>query len=175
MRSKIYRRRELLDDQDTAQGMSTSFSGRDNPSEKEVGSMSRDFAIVEELGIVVASGTLRVARENPPAWIWDHQSNPRCDVTVDIITSFVSVGGVIRSSEGIWLTGFHKSIGIVTPIQVELWAIYIGLHVAWSHGFELLQVQSDNFQIIRFLSDNKMDCVSLPLVRAILSLSRRSW
>ncbi|KAE8659099.1 hypothetical protein F3Y22_tig00116964pilonHSYRG00078 [Hibiscus syriacus] len=42
-RSKIYRRRELFNGQDTAQGMSTLSCGRDNLIAKGIGSMPRDF------------------------------------------------------------------------------------------------------------------------------------
>ncbi|KAE8693093.1 hypothetical protein F3Y22_tig00110819pilonHSYRG00319 [Hibiscus syriacus] len=89
------------------------------------------------------------------------------DASINPSTGFNSVGGAIRSHAGTWLIGFHKSIGITTPLQAELWGIFIGLQVAWEQGYERLQVQSDNSQAIQLLNDNAGQN-SFPLVRNIL-------
>ncbi|KAK9019641.1 hypothetical protein V6N11_054156 [Hibiscus sabdariffa] len=49
--------------------------------------------------------------------------------------------------------GYCKCIEIVTPLQVELWSILIGLQVAWSYDAELLIVQSDNSQAVKMIKD----------------------
>ncbi|KAE8662503.1 hypothetical protein F3Y22_tig00113337pilonHSYRG00175 [Hibiscus syriacus] len=65
------------------------------------------------------------------------------DGSVSPVSNFGSVGGVVRDHVGNWIIGFHKAVGITAPLQAELWAILQGLEVAWSHGFELLLIQSD--------------------------------
>ncbi|KAE8735646.1 hypothetical protein F3Y22_tig00000340pilonHSYRG00999 [Hibiscus syriacus] len=97
------------------------------------------------------------------------------DAAVDSISSLGSASGVVRSSEGVWMTGFHKSVGITSPLQVELWAIYIGLQVALHYSVELLQIQSDSIQAIQLLNNPTSASASLPLVRAISSLRWRRW
>lgn len=39
----------------------------------------------------------------------------------------ISVGGVIRNSQGIWVKGYVGFIGRGTSLLAELWAIYLGL------------------------------------------------
>ncbi|KAK8498746.1 hypothetical protein V6N12_064037 [Hibiscus sabdariffa] len=49
------------------------------------------------------------------------------DGAVSLRTSIGSVGGVFRADDGSWITGFNKTIGIVCPLQTELWGIFLGL------------------------------------------------
>ncbi|KAE8664737.1 hypothetical protein F3Y22_tig00112738pilonHSYRG00210 [Hibiscus syriacus] len=97
------------------------------------------------------------------------------DATIDTYTSLGSISGVFCSSAGDWITGFHESIGITTPLQAELWAIYIGLQLAWIHSFDLLQIQSDSLQAIKLLNEANLNRDLFPLVRVISSLWCRSW
>ncbi|KAE8732268.1 hypothetical protein F3Y22_tig00002237pilonHSYRG01270 [Hibiscus syriacus] len=78
-------------------------------------------------------------------------------------------------SAGDWITGFHKLIGITTPLQAELWDIYIGLQLAWIHRFDLLQIHSDSLQAIKLLNEANLDRDLFSLVRVISSLCCRSW
>ncbi|KAE8719485.1 hypothetical protein F3Y22_tig00109957pilonHSYRG00251 [Hibiscus syriacus] len=68
-----------------------------------------------------------------PSWICLN-----VDGLVSSATGFGSIGGVFRDHEGSWILGFNKSIGITSPLQAELWAIFIRLQLAWDNGFELL-------------------------------------
>ncbi|KAK9009857.1 hypothetical protein V6N11_036381 [Hibiscus sabdariffa] len=44
------------------------------------------------------------------------------------------IGGVFQESSYEWINGYCKSIGIVSPLQAELWSIIVGLQLAWSMG-----------------------------------------
>ncbi|KAE8663066.1 hypothetical protein F3Y22_tig00113123pilonHSYRG00209 [Hibiscus syriacus] len=56
------------------------------------------------------------------------------DGAMDVVAGSSSIGGVIRSNNGTWITGFNKHIGISNPFQTELWGVFVGLQVAWSLG-----------------------------------------
>ncbi|KAE8729840.1 hypothetical protein F3Y22_tig00003151pilonHSYRG00116 [Hibiscus syriacus] len=58
----------------------------------------------------------------------------KTDAAVKATSGFGAVGGAIRTCEWTWLTGFHKSIDITSPLQAELWSIFHGSQVAWSRG-----------------------------------------
>ncbi|KAK8593003.1 hypothetical protein V6N12_045094 [Hibiscus sabdariffa] len=87
----------------------------------------------------------------------------------------VYLGFSFHSSSSEWVIGYHKFIGLVSPLQAELWSILIGLHVAWSQGIERLQVQTDCDQATRLLCTSSLEAARLPLVRAINSLHNWGW
>ncbi|KAK9035664.1 hypothetical protein V6N11_077698 [Hibiscus sabdariffa] len=97
------------------------------------------------------------------------------DGTVLPSTNMGSAGGLVRDTDGRWLLGFYKFMGIISPLCVELWAIYVGLRVAWDNGFEYVQVQSDCLEAVKLLLDHNRDCSSLSLVRAIDLYRRKCW
>ncbi|KAK9044905.1 hypothetical protein V6N11_058796 [Hibiscus sabdariffa] len=86
-----------------------------------------------------------------------------------------TIGGVLRDSSGVWVKGFCKSIGIISPLQAELWSILVGLQLAWSMGISLLQVQSDSSVVVCLVLDPMASTSTSPLVRAIAMLSNRDW
>ncbi|KAE8672478.1 hypothetical protein F3Y22_tig00111841pilonHSYRG00327 [Hibiscus syriacus] len=71
--------------------------------------------------------------------------------------------------------GLAKSIGVSTVLQVELWAIYVGLQVAWDYGLEIPQIQTDNKQVVNLLDDHNAIAHFLSLVRAITNMRKRAW
>ncbi|KAE8730895.1 hypothetical protein F3Y22_tig00002847pilonHSYRG00096 [Hibiscus syriacus] len=62
------------------------------------------------------------------------------DAALPNLTKAGSVGGVFRDSEGNWLYGFHKSIGITDVLQAEPWGLLVGLDLAHSLDIELFQI-----------------------------------
>ncbi|KAE8691648.1 putative Cc-nbs-lrr resistance protein [Hibiscus syriacus] len=86
-----------------------------------------------------------------------------------------SIGGLFKDNEGSWISGFNKKIGITNPLQCELWAILIGIQIAWDYGFEKLLIQTDSKEAVRFLHDHKAASSSNSLVRAIERFRHRSW
>ncbi|KAE8728983.1 hypothetical protein F3Y22_tig00004035pilonHSYRG00077 [Hibiscus syriacus] len=97
------------------------------------------------------------------------------DGAIASTTSYGSVGGVFRDHEGSWILGFNKPIGIMKPLQAELWAILTDLQLAWDHGFELLQIQTDSLEAVHLLDKSDATSSSMSLVRSIDKLRRRAW
>ncbi|KAE8724718.1 hypothetical protein F3Y22_tig00009942pilonHSYRG00148 [Hibiscus syriacus] len=127
-------------------------------------------------------------RNKPPApakvsdSIHTHWNRPKqgrlclnVDGAVSTQTGVGTTGGVFRDCEGSWLLGFSKTIGMAQLLQTELWAIYIGLQVAWEQGFELLLIQTDSLQAVHLLEAKNALSSSLFLVRAIDKLRRKAW
>ncbi|KAK8708069.1 hypothetical protein V6N13_059116 [Hibiscus sabdariffa] len=81
----------------------------------------------------------------------------------------------MRDQEGGWLFGFHKSIGIVSPLYAELWAILIGLQLVWDKGIPSLRVQSDSKEALNHIQDRSVIRSSISLVRTIANLVRKHW
>ncbi|KAK8563503.1 hypothetical protein V6N12_035649 [Hibiscus sabdariffa] len=77
-------------------------------------------------------------------------------------SSFGSVGGVVCGSSGEWVICYHKFIGLVSPLQAELWSILIGLQVAWSQDIERLRVQTDCGQATRLLCTSSLEAAGYP-------------
>ncbi|CAL1354334.1 unnamed protein product [Linum trigynum] len=53
-------------------------------------------------------------------------------------------GGILRNTEGSWITGFVSKLGACSAVQAELWGIYHGLGVAWQSGGRTIIVESDS-------------------------------
>ncbi|KAE8726876.1 hypothetical protein F3Y22_tig00005974pilonHSYRG00327 [Hibiscus syriacus] len=62
------------------------------------------------------------------------------DVIVNLSTGLGLIGGVLRTSIGVWLNGFHKFLGISSPLMAKLWGIYFGLTTTCNYGIESLQI-----------------------------------
>ncbi|KAK8558537.1 hypothetical protein V6N12_041839 [Hibiscus sabdariffa] len=85
------------------------------------------------------------------------------------------VGGVFRADNGSWITGFNKTIGIGCPLQAELWAILLGLQLAWDNGFERLLIQSDSKNAVKRLTSMQALFDPCSLIRAIVRNCHRGW
>ncbi|KAE8666974.1 hypothetical protein F3Y22_tig00112471pilonHSYRG00107 [Hibiscus syriacus] len=118
----------------------------------------------------VKSRQLMWLKWRPPTKNWSYL---KVDASVNISSGDSSIGGVLRTNQGDRLIGFHKRLGIMTPLMVELWSIYIGLQVTWSFGTELVQIQADNKQVVHLILD--LNVGYIPLARDIIKLCSRSW
>ncbi|KAK9037622.1 hypothetical protein V6N11_022526 [Hibiscus sabdariffa] len=97
------------------------------------------------------------------------------DGAVSTATGMGSVGEIFRTDDGSWILGFNKTIGILCPLQAELWGILLGLQPAWDNGFERLIIQSDNREAIRRVSASTASSNPCSLVRSIAALRYRGW
>ncbi|KAK9042587.1 hypothetical protein V6N11_017654 [Hibiscus sabdariffa] len=75
------------------------------------------------------------------------------DGDVSSSTCIGSAGEFFRDNDGGWILGFGKLLGVTSPLIAELWAIYIGLKIAWDNGFEYVQIQSDCLGVVKLLLD----------------------
>ncbi|KAJ8760729.1 hypothetical protein K2173_017824 [Erythroxylum novogranatense] len=53
-------------------------------------------------------------------------------------------GGLLRDHVGCWLLGFSGNLGVSDTLVAELKTIRQGLHIAWSHGFRHLILETDS-------------------------------
>ncbi|KAK4284805.1 hypothetical protein QN277_001587 [Acacia crassicarpa] len=63
-------------------------------------------------------------------------------------------GGVIRNSQGHWLMGFYKSLGISSVTEAEIHAIMTGLTVARHMGLQRAILYSDSLDAINTIMRN---------------------
>ncbi|KAK8556750.1 hypothetical protein V6N12_003145 [Hibiscus sabdariffa] len=97
------------------------------------------------------------------------------DASVSLPDHLGSLGGVLRGSSGDWLRGYRQSVGVVPPLNAELWSILVGLQLAFSMGFSRVQVQSDSSAAIRLILDPMAANSVSSLVRRISSLQNLPW
>ncbi|KAJ8758607.1 hypothetical protein K2173_000328 [Erythroxylum novogranatense] len=85
-------------------------------------------------------------------------------------------GGVIRDTKGRWLDGFVQNIGVATSFMTELWAIKVGLLMAWEKGYRRVRLQVDSLTIVSMLKTGKSTrSLNSALFRDIYGLLRRDW
>ncbi|GMI80336.1 hypothetical protein HRI_001702900 [Hibiscus trionum] len=61
----------------------------------------------------------------------------------EVTSGFASCGGVGCDNHGVWRFGFAKFVGICSPLEAELWGVFVGLCQAWLHGFRKVVVEVD--------------------------------
>lgn len=64
-------------------------------------------------------------------------------------------GGIIRNSQGGWVRGYARSIGLTSSIIAELWALRDGMQLADHMGIRQLEVELDAKVIVGLLNSNK--------------------
>ncbi|KAE8696542.1 putative calcium-binding protein CML28 [Hibiscus syriacus] len=86
---------------------------------------------------------------------WQPPPHNWCKINTDrshnIGSGFASYGGVFRSSNGGWMFGFSKLIGICSIVEAELWGIHEGLFHGWNLGERLITVETDSLDAVRML------------------------
>ncbi|KAK8995051.1 hypothetical protein V6N11_069502 [Hibiscus sabdariffa] len=90
-------------------------------------------------------------------------------------SSIGSAGGLLRDHEGSWLLGFNKHLGISSTLEAELWGILEGLCLAWLHGFERVQCQTDSSEAYDLITSRDASSSPISLVRAIANYISKSW
>ena len=83
-------------------------------------------------------------------------------------------GGLIRDNEGRWIRGYSRSIGHMTSVMAELWALRDGLNLAFQLGIRWLEVELDAKVIVEMLNNaNSTNIKFSPLVFYYRSLIAR--
>ncbi|XP_039011696.1 uncharacterized protein LOC120140781 [Hibiscus syriacus] len=106
---------------------------------------------------VIASVDMNI-RWNPPTlyWIKINMDGARCSAT-----GHASCAGVARNDNGDWCFGFNKFIGICSILDVELWAAYYGLRLAWAAGYHHIILELDSMSAIRVIKYDQRNKHSL--------------
>lgn len=58
-------------------------------------------------------------------------------------TKVAGASGLIRNDKGVWIRGFTVNLGSYGVDEVELWAVWHDLKVAWDLSIPNLEVQLD--------------------------------
>ncbi|KAL4271168.1 hypothetical protein GQ457_13G008240 [Hibiscus cannabinus] len=75
------------------------------------------------------------------------------DVAICLPERLGTIGDVCRDSSGEWIKVTASLLVFFSPLQAELWSILVGLQLTWSIGVSYLQVQFDNFVVVRLVVD----------------------
>ncbi|KAF7833600.1 hypothetical protein G2W53_015933 [Senna tora] len=88
--------------------------------------------------------------------------------------SSISCGGVLRDSDGRWITGFVRRMGKGNSLTAEMWAIYSSLQIAWDNRLKDIIIETDSLLAITLIKDGVDRFHPLkPLVSAICNLADR--
>ncbi|MCH79377.1 putative non-LTR retroelement reverse transcriptase [Trifolium medium] len=85
-------------------------------------------------------------------------------------------GGILRGSDGQWLGGFAKSIGICNAFIAELWGVFEGLKYARSLGYNAIDLNVDSMIVVQAIRTGKTRSIlGHNLVKNIMRLMRLDW
>jgi ribonuclease HI len=85
-------------------------------------------------------------------------------------------GGIIRGSDGEWLGGFAKKLGICSAYVAELWGVYEGLRLARRLGFNVVELNVDSLLVANVLNSHRCSSpMGRALVAKIRSLIAMDW
>jgi ribonuclease HI len=73
-------------------------------------------------------------------------------------------GGIIRDSNGGWVGGFARAIGVTTSVQAELRALKDGLMLAIDLGIPYLAIEMDSLVAVEFVNSKTMPNVFLSAI-----------
>jgi ribonuclease HI len=73
-------------------------------------------------------------------------------------------GGLIRDSNGGWVGGFARAIGVTTSVQAELRALKDGLMLAIDLGIPYLAIEMDSLVAVEFVNSKTMPNVFLSAI-----------
>ncbi|KAL7165459.1 hypothetical protein ACSBR2_041193 [Camellia fascicularis] len=62
-------------------------------------------------------------------------------------------GGLIRDEKGLWLIGYYGKFDVCTSLEVEFWAIYRGLTIAFEKGYKDLTIETNSTAAIELLKE----------------------
>ncbi|GAU41583.1 hypothetical protein TSUD_271920 [Trifolium subterraneum] len=99
-----------------------------------------------------------------------------CDGAYKDTLELAGCGGLLRDSNGRWLTGYSRKIGTCDSLSAEMWGMYLGMQLAWRNGFHHLQVESDSKILVDMIMGNvKINGKPPILVCRIQELLKLNW
>ncbi|KAK8579340.1 hypothetical protein V6N12_069666 [Hibiscus sabdariffa] len=115
--------------------------------------------------VVHPSSAATPSRKPEPGWLY-------LNVDGDVLLSNgeATIGGFLRDHTGNFIFSFSKFIGCANSLHAELWSLHVGLQLAWEHGVDFLQVQTDCKQVTQLFQDPHADSSSISLVHSIRQL-----
>ncbi|PNX58030.1 ribonuclease H [Trifolium pratense] len=64
-------------------------------------------------------------------------------------------GGVIRGSQGEWIGGFAKNVGLCSAFIAELWGVLEGLRYVHRLGFKKVELNIDSEAVVRVIQNRR--------------------
>ncbi|KAK2359284.1 SKP1 protein [Trifolium repens] len=86
-----------------------------------------------------------------------------CDGSQNDRLGLASCGGLLRNSDGTWLKGYSRKLGICDVLHAEMWGMYLGLDLARREGIMQLYVESDSKILIDMVTDKIKFKGNIPL------------
>lgn len=97
------------------------------------------------------SRPVRQIRWEAPPWgvvkVRTGQGNP----------GMAGAGGLIRGSAGEWFCGFQAHLGTCTNTAAELYAVRLGLGLAWQEGFRNVVCEVDAQMVVTLVYQTEVD------------------
>ncbi|MBA0755232.1 hypothetical protein Gogos_021881, partial [Gossypium gossypioides] len=90
--------------------------------------------------------------------------------SVQIVSGFSSASGMIRDGKGKWILGYNHFLGKCSIFVAELWGILDGLLLIQKQGYDEVVIQSDNLEVVKIISDSKLEGSNFDLVRRIYQI-----
>ncbi|KAF7803451.1 reverse transcriptase [Senna tora] len=91
-------------------------------------------------------------------------------------SNMVSCGGVFRDSNGKWLKGFTRKVGIGDSLLAEAWVIKTRLDIAWGLGLKKIVIEADSLSIINMIEKGLDDYHPLfPIIIDIRGIVASDW
>jgi ribonuclease HI len=85
-------------------------------------------------------------------------------------------GGLLRGSQGEWLRGFAKCVGLCSAFLAELWGVYEGLRYAYRMGFRKVELHIDSVSVVCVLKKgNSRSIHGGPFLKQIWKLLELDW
>jgi ribonuclease HI len=88
---------------------------------------------------------------------------PPRELYVKVNTDGASMGneiarceGLIRGSQGEWLGGYAKCVGVCSAFVAELWGVLEGLKYVRSRGFRKVELNIDSLTVVQVLKSGRL-------------------
>lgn len=66
--------------------------------------------------------------------------------------------GVVRDSDGNWITDFAHNIGRCSVSRAELWGVLNGMKNAWNYGFRKVILETDSKLAVKLIRSSVLHC-----------------
>eukprot|EP00258_Populus_trichocarpa_P027694 XP_024443713.1 uncharacterized protein LOC112324533 [Populus trichocarpa] len=111
---------------------------------------------------------------------WKYPQEERIKLNVDGCSKgnpgVAGAGGVIRDHLGVWIGGFARNIGICSSVNAELWAVYVGLQLAWDRGFRKVDLESDSKVVVGLINGDSVRVDrNYNIIMQIIGMLGRDW
>ncbi|KAF7823087.1 putative ribonuclease H-like domain-containing protein [Senna tora] len=115
----------------------------------------------------------KLIRWNPPDVNWLKMN---VDGSCWLHTSEIGCGGVLRDSNGRWISGFSKNMGYGSSVLAEAWAVKIGLELAKNSSVQNLSLEADSLIVINMIKNGvEIDHPLFPIIAGIRELAAKNW